>query len=66
MSQGCVLKIILRITKLDATCLRWKMLKKKISTNRFTEIRAYKSKKKKKKKVKWIQWKKDISELKSE
>lgn len=58
MSQGCVLKIILRITKLDARCLRWK-------TNRFTEIRAYKSKKKKKK-VKWIQWKKDISELKSE
>lgn len=40
--------------------------KKNLSTNRFTEIRAYKSKKKKKKKVKWIQWKKDISELKSE
>lgn len=59
MSQGCVLKIILQITKLDARCLRWKMLKKKnLSTNRFTEIRAYKSKKKKKKKVKWIQWKK--------
>lgn len=38
--------------------------KKNLSTNRFTEIRAYKSKKKKK--VKWIQWKKDISELKSE